>query len=78
MDQDFAAEVVENDRNRTVVGNIVTMAHELDLVVSAEGVETAEQAALLEGVGVDLLQGFHFGMPVDLEGLLATLPSLLG
>jgi diguanylate cyclase (GGDEF)-like protein len=78
MDHDFAAQVVENERNRTMVANIVTMAHELDLVVTAEGVETEEQAALLDGIGVDLLQGFHFGQPADLHGLMSNLPGLLG
>jgi diguanylate cyclase (GGDEF)-like protein len=78
MDHDFARQVVESERNRTVVGNIVTMAHELDLVVTAEGVESEQQAALLDGVGVDMLQGFHFGSPVDLHGFLGTLPTLLG
>jgi EAL domain-containing protein (putative c-di-GMP-specific phosphodiesterase class I) len=78
MDHDFAAQVVENERNRTMVANIVTMAHELDLVVTAEGVETEQQAALLDGIGVDLLQGFHFGQPADLHGLLGNLSVLLG
>ena len=78
MDHDFAAQVVENERNRTMVASIVTMAHELDLIVTAEGVETEQQAALLDGIGVDLLQGFHFGLPTDLHGLIAKLPDLLG
>ena len=56
----------------------MTMAHELDLVVTAEGVESEQQAAMLDGVGVDLLQGFHFGQPADLHGLIGNLPLLLG
>ena len=77
MDQDFAAQVVESERNRTMVASIVTMAHELDLAVTAEGVESEQQAALLEGIGVDLLQGFHFGQPADLHGLMGNLSVLL-
>ena len=36
------------------------MGHALDLEVIAEGVETREQAALLQALGCDLAQGYYF------------------
>jgi len=39
----------------------------LRMVVSAEGVETKEQAAFLNGIGCDELQGYHLGRPVPPE-----------
>lgn len=52
---------------------IVTMAHDLGMTVIAEGVETAEQCALLSSVGCDHGQGFLFARPMppdDFERLL--------
>jgi EAL domain-containing protein (putative c-di-GMP-specific phosphodiesterase class I) len=49
------------------------MAHELDLEVVAEGVETEAQLDYLRVHGCDSLQGFLFSRPVaasDLERLL--------
>jgi EAL domain-containing protein (putative c-di-GMP-specific phosphodiesterase class I) len=49
------------------------MAHSLDLLVVAEGVETAEQLAFLEERHCDLVQGYYFSPPLasnDLEELL--------
>jgi EAL domain-containing protein (putative c-di-GMP-specific phosphodiesterase class I) len=54
------------------------MAKALDKRVVAEGVETPEQAALLQGLGVDELQGYLFGKPqtaAELEALLAVTPQ---
>ena len=39
----------------------------------AEGVETAEQAALLRTLECDLLQGYHFGMPMAVDGMTTLL-----
>lgn len=39
------------------------MAQALDIPVTAEGVETGEQAKLLRLAGVDSLQGYFFGRP---------------
>ena len=48
---------------RAVVGSLVTLAHSLDAVVVAEGVETAERADQVRDLGVDLGQGWLFGRP---------------
>lgn len=48
-----------------VVKAMLTVAHEIDAVVCAEGVETADDAQVLRALGVDLLQGYHLGRPSD-------------
>ncbi len=49
---------------RAIVKAIVDMAHHLDLVLVAEGVEDAETAEMLRELGVEMLQGFHFSRPL--------------
>jgi predicted signal transduction protein with EAL and GGDEF domain len=51
------------------------LAHELGLAVTAEGVETAEQAAWLRALDVDLGQGFVFAPPLTYEALTQILAS---
>jgi diguanylate cyclase len=55
----------------------VAMGHGLGLEVVAEGVETAEQAAFLRGVGTDLLQGYLLGRPLPAEEVTAMLGKTL-
>ena len=45
------------------LATLVTLAHMLDLTVTAEGVETAGQAERLRAIGCDAAQGWHFGRP---------------
>jgi EAL domain-containing protein (putative c-di-GMP-specific phosphodiesterase class I) len=47
-----------------IVTAVITLGRALELTITAEGVETAEQAQLLRELGCDLLQGFHFGQGV--------------
>ena len=44
----------------TIVAAVISLGHELGMVVTAEGVEQAEQAVRLAVLGCDRLQGFHF------------------
>lgn len=58
------------ERSRAVVQTIVELAHRLGMQTVAEGVETAEQHAVLTAMGCDLMQGYLFGKPVSLGAFL--------
>lgn len=58
-----AADPALAGRARAVLEAVVGLARAYDLKVTAEGVETEAQAAILRDAGVDLLQGFLFGRP---------------
>jgi diguanylate cyclase (GGDEF)-like protein len=47
-----------------VVSSVIVLARGLDMVTTAEGVETEEQRRLLRDAGVDFLQGYLFARPV--------------
>lgn len=49
---------------KTVVKTIIALGRELNMRVTVEGVETAEQAAFLDNADGDQAQGFFFGRPV--------------
>ncbi|MFD0742636.1 putative bifunctional diguanylate cyclase/phosphodiesterase [Phytohabitans flavus] len=47
-----------------ILATLVSLAHTLNLTVTAEGVETAAQADRLRAIGCDAAQGWHFGSPM--------------
>ena len=71
IDQSFIAGLEGNDANLFIVQGIITMAHDLGLVVTAEGIETAEQLAALRSVNCDRGQGYHLARPLPSEGARA-------
>ncbi len=75
IDRSFIQDIVENSNDRRLVEAIVVMAHGLDLVVVAEGVETAEQDMLLRGLNCDMVQGYFYGMPVSAAEITDLLES---
>jgi len=64
IDQSFVREITTNASDRKIVEVIVRLARILHLRVVAEGVETAEQAALLRKMKCHELQGYHFSRPL--------------
>lgn len=64
IDRSITAGLLRDNVSRAVMEATVSMARALDIEVVAEGVETEEQRRVIEGLGIDLMQGFLFQQPV--------------
>ena len=64
IDQSFVRGLTQGSRNHALCEAMIVMAHKLGMRVIAEGVETAEQHALLLQAACDFAQGFWLGHPV--------------
>jgi EAL domain-containing protein (putative c-di-GMP-specific phosphodiesterase class I) len=67
LDQSFVRKSLVDDESRIVLTSSILLAHELKLAVVAEGVETADQWRLLEGLGCDEAQGYLIARPMPGE-----------
>lgn len=67
IDRSFLREVPGNASDVSLVTAILQMARSLQLRTVAEGVENAQQQALLEQLGCDIIQGFYFARPMTAE-----------
>ena len=74
IDRSFVQDMTAREGHAAIVKTIIALATNLGFNVIAEGVETAEQAALLSRMGCDSAQGYYFSRPVvaaRIEQLLA-------
>ena len=69
LDRSFIEHLTESDRDAAIVQSIIHLAHQLNLEVVAEGVETLKQAAFLYQQGCDLLQGYFYARPAPITEL---------
>jgi diguanylate cyclase (GGDEF)-like protein/PAS domain S-box-containing protein len=69
LDRSFVARLTHDERARKVTAAIIAMAHELSLVVIAEGVEEADQLAVLQAMGCNQVQGFYLHRPLSAQAL---------
>ena len=58
---------LEDEKKKTMLKSVITMAHSLGLSSIAEGVETIEQIILLKAYGCFMGQGFFFDRPMTAE-----------
>ena len=70
LDRSFVARLDEDGRDRAVVRSLVSLAHALDLVVVAEGVERQAQLEVLVDLECDAAQGFLLHPPCASESMV--------
>jgi len=64
IDRSFVSDLEYNKDNAAICSTIITMAHNLELEVVAEGVETQAQFDYLQEQGCDQVQGYFISKPV--------------
>jgi len=66
VDRSFVSRIQNTpDGNRNIVEAIISLAHRLDMIVVAEGVENLEQHAILLNMGCQYGQGYLFSKPIE-------------
>ncbi|MEO8847216.1 MAG: EAL domain-containing protein [Casimicrobiaceae bacterium] len=65
IDRSFVSELTSGASGKSIVSTIISLAHTLDMIVVAEGVETDEQCEMLRSLKCDQFQGYLFSKPVS-------------
>lgn len=71
VDQSFIHGLLDDDDNLAIVRAIISLSKNLGFTVTAEGIETLEQAQVLKHFGCETLQGFYFSKPIEKNEILA-------
>ncbi len=73
IDKSFVDDVTTNSADAAIALSVISLAHNLNMRVIAEGVETREQVQFLTERGCDEMQGYYFSRPVNAESFTALL-----
>jgi diguanylate cyclase (GGDEF)-like protein len=73
IDRSFVRDIRNDNNDAVIVASIVSLAHNLNLKVIAEGVESKEQLMHLKVAGCDQVQGFYLQRPVSADEIERTL-----
>ncbi|MCW8906230.1 MAG: EAL domain-containing protein [Sedimenticola sp.] len=75
IDRSFVRDIVNKPEDAAIIKTIVEIAHNLDMTVLAEGVETRQQAGHMRHSACDFIQGFLVSKPVPADQFLGLLQS---
>lgn len=72
IDRSFVVTLPGTGRDLGLVAAILEMARSLDLTVTAEGIETLQQAEILAEVACPAAQGYYYSVPIPAPQLTAS------
>lgn len=75
IDQSFVSQMQTDYRNYKIVETLITLSHQLELDVIAEGIETEAQYLALHRLGCERGQGFWFSKPLPPDRVEAVLSN---
>jgi diguanylate cyclase (GGDEF)-like protein/PAS domain S-box-containing protein len=67
IDKSFIMNLEWDEANASIAAAVISLAHNLNLKVVAEGIETIEQKNFLKNLHCDFGQGYLISQPVELE-----------
>ena len=65
IDKSFIDTMLENKNNAIIIQSLIDLAHKINLIVVAEGVEDINQLNYLKEIGCDYIQGYYLSKPLD-------------
>lgn len=71
VDQSFIRELLNEKDNLAIVRAIISLSKNLGFAVTAEGIETLDQAQVLKYFGCETLQGYYFSKSVNMNEILS-------
>jgi diguanylate cyclase (GGDEF)-like protein/PAS domain S-box-containing protein len=75
IDRSFVTDIVSSERDQRLTAAIVALARQLDMTVTAEGVEDADQATVMAALGCHGAQGYLYSPAVPAEDIDRMLTS---
>lgn len=78
IDRAFVRDIPDDDEDKAIAKAIISLGHELNLKVIAEGVENEQQLEFLRANGCDEMQGYLFSPPVSPAQLAVLVKTRLG
>ena len=79
IDRSFVMDITSNPRSLTLLSNVAQLGKDINLTVTAEGVETEEQLDLIvKNTKVDQIQGYLFGVPLPRREVAELIDRMAG
>lgn len=75
IDRSLILDIESNLNTESLVANVVRLAHDLNMKVVVEGIETLDQLNIVKYLGCDVIQGYCISKPQSEEDYLALLTS---